>query len=558
MLEADTVRSLGVETPPELFGRRQIFTNETEITRDNVLKVLAEAIPVHMRNRQEEKYLEWYVRGRQPIRNRVKNVNAEINNKLVVNIANQIITFKTADFAGRPIQYVSRGNKKSVPNKIEKLNSMMISEGKQSKDIQLAYQMFTCGVGYRLVFHDSGREKAEFLDEAPFEINIPDSRNTFVVRLNDVTKRVMMGVTFVFKDGLEKGGIEYTVYTDNVTYTIEGSTETAFAIVREVRHNFGMVPMVEYPCDPLYMSPIEVVHDLLNAISLTQSNRLDGVEQFIQAIMVFEGVNITREQFLELKDLGALKLPPSTDGHSSRVYYLNEQLDQSQTQTLVDDMYQTVLQIVGMPSQGNANTSDSSNNGAMIMKNGWWHAEARALETEGMWKSAETDFLKIVLKICQQTNTLSGLSISDVEPKFHRKFYEDLLTRTQSFSTLRSAQMPAIQAFKFSHLSDDPESDAILFDKYQEERAQALDAAAGIGGSVGSAPSGTTEYSDDDNSQDDTQAMSGSLTGTGHPQGKTAICPVCHRTFFKRTNNQVYDRAECRRKAKASGAYDQR
>ena len=70
MLEADTVRSLGVETPPELFGRRQIFTNETEITRDNVLKVLAEAIPVHMRNRQEEKYLEWYVRGRQPIRNR--------------------------------------------------------------------------------------------------------------------------------------------------------------------------------------------------------------------------------------------------------------------------------------------------------------------------------------------------------------------------------------------------------------------------------------------------------------------------------------------------------
>lgn len=558
MLEADTVRSLGVETPPELFGRRQIFTNETEITRDNVLKVLAEAIPVHMRNRQEEKYLEWYVRGRQPIRNRVKNVNAEINNKLVVNIANQIITFKTADFAGRPIQYVSRGNKKSVPNKIEKLNSMMISEGKQSKDIQLAYQMFTCGVGYRLVFHDRGRESAEFLDEAPFEINIPDSRNTFVVRLNDVTKRIMMGVTFVFKDGLEKGGIEYTVYTDNVTYTIDGSAETASAIVKEVRHNFGMVPMVEYPCDPLYMSPIEVVHDLLNAISLTQSNRLDGVEQFIQAIMVFEGVNITREQFLELKDLGALKLPPSTDGHSSRVYYLNEQLDQSQTQTLVDDMYQTVLQIVGMPSQGNANTSDSSNNGAMIMKNGWWHAEARALETEGMWKSAETDFLKIVLKICQQTNTLSGLSISDVEPKFHRKFYEDLLTRTQSFSTLRSAQMPAIQAFKFSHLSDDPESDAILFDKYQEERAQALDAAAGISGSVGSAPSGTTEYSDDDNSQDDTQAMSGSLTGTGHPQGKTAVCPVCHRTFFKRTNNQVYDRAECRRKAKASGAYDQR
>ena len=559
MLEADTVRSAGVHTPPTLFGRRQIFTSETEITRDNVLQVLSKALGTHMLNRAEEKYLEWYVRGKQPILQRVKAVNNEINNKVVVNIANQIVTFKTAEFAGEPIQYISRGNKKSVPRKIEQLNNMMLTEGKQSDDMELAFWMFTCGVGYRLVVHDwrNGADRDD-LDEAPFAIYVPNPQNTFVVRVNDVTKRVVMGVTFVYTDSADKGGIRYTVYTENEVFTIDGALDRADSIVDETRHNFGMVPMIEYPCNALYMSPIEVVHDMLNAISLTQSNRLDGIEQFIQAIMVFEGVDISREQFLELKDLGALKLPPSMDGHSSRVYYLNEQLDQSQTQTLVDDMYQTVLQIVGMPSQGNANTSDSSNNGAIIMKNGWWNAEARALETEGMWKKAETNFLKVVLKICRQNNLLTGLAVSDLEPKFGRRSYEDLLTRTQSFSTLRSAQMPAVQAFKFSHLSKDPESDALLFDAYQEERAKELDNMAGAGGSVGNATSGTTEYSDDDESQDESQAASGSLTGTGHPQGKTSVCPVCHRTFFKRTNNQVYDRAECRRKAKAGGAYDQR
>ena len=559
MLEADTVRSAGVHTPPTLFGRRQIFTSETEITRDNVLQVLSKALGTHMLNRAEEKYLEWYVRGKQPILQRVKAVNNEINNKVVVNIANQIVTFKTAEFAGEPIQYISRGNKKSVPRKIEQLNNMMLTEGKQSDDMELAFWMFTCGVGYRLVVHDwrNGADKDD-MDEAPFAIYVPNPQNTFVVRVNDVTKRVVMGVTFVYTDSADKGGIRYTVYTENEVFTIDGALDRADSIVDETRHNFGMVPMIEYPCNALYMSPIEVVHDMLNAISLTQSNRLDGIEQFIQAIMVFEGVDISREQFLELKDLGALKLPPSMDGHSSRVYYLNEQLDQSQTQTLVDDMYQTVLQIVGMPSQGNANTSDSSNNGAIIMKNGWWNAEARALETEGMWKKAETNFLKVVLKICRQNNLLTGLAVSDLEPKFGRRSYEDLLTRTQSFSTLRSAQMPAVQAFKFSHLSKDPESDALLFDAYQEERAKELDSMAVAGGSVGNAPSGTTEYSDDDESQDESQAASGSLTGTGHPQGKTSVCPVCHRTFFKRTNNQVYDRAECRRKAKAGGAYDQR
>lgn len=555
-LEADTIRSDGITKPSSLFGRRQIFTDETEITRENVLSVLSKALAVHQRNRMEEKYLEWYVRGDQPIRSRVKEVNSNINNKVVVNIANQIVTFKTAEFAGEPIQYVSRGRKKSVPKKIEQLNSMMLSEKKQSKDMELAYMMFTCGVGYRLVTHDAHGMADELYDEAPFEIYVPNPQNTFVVRLNDVSKRVVMGVTYVNKIGSNDGGIRYTVYTDNVTYTIDGNLERASAIVNEVHHNFGMVPMIEYPCNPLYMSPIEVVHDLLNAISLTQSNRLDGIEQFIQAIIVFEGVDITRDQFLELKDLGALKLPPSTDGHTSRVYYLNEQLDQSQTQTLVDDMYQTVLQIVGMPSQGNANTSDSSNNGAIIMKNGWWNAEARALETEGMWKAAETEFLKVVLKICQQTETLTGLVVSDLEPKFGRRSYEDLLTKTQSFSTLRSAQMPAIQAFKFSRLSKDPESDAMVFDAYQEERAKQLDDANGVdasGGGGGVSGGSVTSFGD---SVDDKQAYSGSITGTGHPEGKTAVCPVCHRTFVKRTNNQVYDRTVCRNKAKNSGAYD--
>ena len=560
VLEADTIRSNGGIVPPQLFGRRQIFTSERYVTKDNVLSILTNALAVHARNRVEEKYLEAYVRGDQPVRHRVKNVNSEINNKVVVNIANQIVTFKTAEFAGEPIQYVSRGMKKSVPKKIKDLNSMMLTEGKQSKDMKLAYHMFTNGVAYRLVTHDS-RPSTELYDEAPFEIHIPDPKNTFMVRLNDVTKRPVMAVTYVYKDGLESGGVQYTVYTEDATYTIEGGLTEANAVISEVRHNFGLIPMIEYPCNPLYMSPVEVVHDLLNAISLTQSNRLDGIEQFIQAIMVFEGVDITREQFLELKDLGALKLPPTADGRPSRVYYLNEQLDQSQTQTLVDDMYQTVLQIVGMPSQGNANTSDSSNNGAIIMKNGWWNAEARSLETEGMWKEAETEFLKVVLRICNQTNTLTGLSVSDLEPKFGRRSYEDLLTKTQSFSSLISSQVPPIQAFKFSRLSKDPEADALMYEAYQEERAEKLDQMAGVGGvsvgggggsvSVGSSEASYAEAEDDDGSEAD----SGSVHGTGHPNGRTAVCPVCGRSFFKRTNNQVFDRAECRRKAKAGGRY---
>ena len=460
---------------PELHGRRRITCSDRVITRGNVLKVLNDALSVHQKNRSEIVYLEKYLRGVQPILDRVKAVNGDICNRVVVNLASQIEAFKVANFAGEAIQYVSRGSNENTPGLVEKLNSMMLSEGKPSKDMELAHSMFTCGVGYRLVTRDKAVsyaqavESGDLFDEAPFEIYIPEAKNTFVVRLNDVTKRVVMGVTYVFKDDAHTK-VEYTVYTENEVYTIEGNQMKVGKITSIVRHNFGMVPLIEYPCNPVYMGAFEVVLPLLDAYNLVTSDRLDGIEQFIQALMVFEGVDITREQFLELKDLGAIKLPPSVDGRSSKVYYLNEQLDQQQTQTLIDNLYDRILQIVGMPSQGNANTSDSSNNGAMVIKSGQWDAQARILETQGMWKASDTEFLKAVLKICREANAIDGLKVSDVEPKFGIHNYEDRLVKTQSFTTLIAAGCPPLQAFTLSGISKDPEADAMAYEAYAESQ----------------------------------------------------------------------------------------
>lgn len=467
VIGSDNVNTGSVGAPRNLHGRSQVFTNERNITTRNVLAELNKALPVHQRNREDEVYLEKYLRGIQPILARTKKFNDYVNNRIVVNIANEIVTFKTAEFAGEPIQYVSRGEKKSVPRKIERLNSMMISEGKQSKDMDLAYKMFTNGVAYRLVLNEKAEKavRGDLFDEAPYEIYTPDPRNTFVVRLNDVTKRVIMGVTYVYLTDTE---VQYTVYTENECFTLTGTNLRASKLVGRTVHNLGMVPLIEYPCNSIFMGAFETVLPLLDAINTTQSNRLDGVEQFVQAIMVFEGVDITSDQLVELKEMGAIKLP------SGKVYYLNEQLDQNQTQTLIDDMYQTVLQIVGMPSQANGNTSDSSNNGAVILKNGWWSAEARALETEGMWRQSETEFLKIVLKICSDANVLTGLSLSDVECKFSRRSYQDLMTKTQSFSTLLAAGVPPIQAYTISGMVSDPEACAIQYDEYNKEREEAL------------------------------------------------------------------------------------
>ena len=570
-LEAyDTTVRVGADKDlsKELHGRRQIFTGEREITRENVIDVLQKALSVHRLNRAEIIFLKKYERGIQPILERKKKYNAEINNKIVVNIANEIITFKEAEFAGEPIQYVSRrGNKgvddpnRDIPEKVSQINDMMLAEGKQTLDLTLAHNMFIAGVAYRLVYHDNSRKAIpEYLDEAPFEIAIPDVENTFVVRYNDAKKDVVMGVTYVYKDP-PNNKAEYTVYTPNVTYTIEGlplsTTAGGLEITDEVHHNFGQVSLIEYPCNPDYMGAFEPVVPLLDAINLTQSNRLDGIEQFIQALMVFDGVDIERDDIAKLKDLGAISLPPTPGqgGGGKKLYYLNEQLDQSQTQTLVNSMEQIVLKIVGMPSQGDASTGDSSNNGAVILKNGWWHAESRALQTQTMWKKAETDFLKVVLKICADTNTLTGLKISDLEPRFWRQSYEDLLVKTQSFATLRSAGMPAIQAFKFSHLSRDPESDAIVYDDYQTMLAEELDRLNGVGEGGEELPL----QEDDTTNPVSAEGIKAQAEGDeSQPQkseggkGTWAQCPVCGRKFIKKESNQVYDSLSCANRGRRS------
>ena len=555
-----------LELSQNLRGRRQIYSSVAEITDDNVVEVLLKALPIHLMNRREIVFLKKYERGQQPILLRTKQYNAEINNRVVVNIANEIVTFKTSEFAGEPILYVSRGSgqreqsgkQSPVPDKVARINSMMVSEGKQTKDLKLAHEMFTCGVGYRLGFHDSGREKAEYLDEAPFEMYIPDTENTFVVRRSDVTKRVLMGVTYVYTNP-PSNEVEYTVYAPNVTYTITGTTdqngggELEIDEARTVRHNFGMVSLIEYPCNPNYMGAFEPVVPLLDAINLTESNRLDGIEQFIQALMVFDGVDITREDFLELKDLGAIKLPATQNGSGGKkLYYLNEQLDQSQTQTLVNDMYKTILQIVGMPSQGDGNTSDSSNNGAMILKNGWWHAEARMLETQSMWKEAEIAFLKFVLKVCSDVNELNDLKVSDLEPRFWRQSYEDLLVKTQSFSTLRTSGMPAIQAFTFSHLSRDPESDAIVYDEYQERLAAELDRLNGVSEGLPLDEDETVNPASPEGVMAQAESEEAGASGgkSGDAKGQWAICSVCGKRFQKREGNQVYDSIACANKAR--------
>lgn len=449
-----------VEPYLHLNGRRVILTDETEVNIGNVVQILRKALPYHWKNRSEISYLWSYYKGRQPILNRVKEVRPEITNKIVENRANEIVSFKSGYLMGEPLQYVSRGNAENIADAINQLNEFVFAEEKPAKDKELADMFHICGTSFRMVLPD---EMAGEDDESPFEIYTLDPRNTFVVYNNGLGNKPILGVKYVVD---ENGVVHYSCYSDHEYFEIVESK-----VVSYDTHILGEIPIIEYPLNMARIGAFELVIPLLDAINLTDSNRLDGVEQFIQALMLFHNVDISSEDFDELRERGAIKFKDIDPQLKAEINYLVSNLNQGETQTLVDHMYQTVLTICGMPNRnGGSSTSDTGS--AVIMRDGWSAAEARAKDSELMFKKSERIFLKVVLNICRTLADMD-LKVCNVEIRFTRRNYENILQKAQVLDLmLKNNKIHPRLAFEHCGLFVDSDLAYTLSAEYAEEQEQ--------------------------------------------------------------------------------------
>lgn len=440
-----------------LHGRRMIKTDATEVTIDNVVTILRKALPYHWKNRSEIQYLWAYYKGKQPVLNREKQVRPEITNKIVENRANEIVSFKSGYLMGEPLQYVSRGNGENLADAINQLNEFVFAEEKSAKDKELADWFHICGTSFRMILPDEEGEE----DDSPFEIYTLDPRNTFVVYNNGLGNKPILGVKYVVD---ENGVVHYSCYSKYEYFEIVESK-----IVNVQPHILGDIPIIEYPLNLARIGAFELVIPLLDAINLTDSNRLDGVEQFIQALMLFHNVDISSDDYQKLREEGAIKFKDIDPQLKAEISYLISSLNQGETQTLVDHMYQTVLTICGMPNRnGGSSTSDTGS--AVIMRDGWSAAEARAKDSELMFKKSERRFLRLVLNIC---HTLVGmdLKVSNIEIRFTRRNYENILQKAQVLDLmLKNNKIHPRLAFEHCGLFVDSDLAYTLSAEYAEEQ----------------------------------------------------------------------------------------
>ena len=432
------------------FGRMPIFTRFETIDESNVIQVIGETFPLFRLQRMQVRHLFDYYRGNQRVLSRKKKVREDITNRIVVNHANEIVSFKVSYLLAEPIKYVIR-SENDVAKEVNELNEFMYAESKETKDKELADWFNISGIGYRMVLPRATYEKDG--DDAPFELYTLAPDTAYVIRSGRLGNPVIAGV-YVIMQRDDKGMTHEIacVYTDTQYFEIDMRSPLN---VRKVDANpLGAVPIFEYVNNKARLGAFEIVETMLDAINALESNRLDATEQAVQALLMFKNCEVDEEGFAKLKELGAVNVK-APQGVDADIKPIVTDMKQSDQQVLLDSLYKTVLSIVGLPAMAE-NVNNSSNNGAAFMNSGWYAADARAKDSEKLWRASETEFLKLALKICKDFGALPKLKLRDFYPKFTRRNYEDILSKSQTLVNMLSSGIHPQYAIEQSGLFYDP------------------------------------------------------------------------------------------------------
>lgn len=430
------------------FGRRVIYTKKSKITSNNIVEELNKALTIHRQNAVEINYLDRYYRGDQPIIYRKKINRPDVNNKLVVNLAYELVERKTADICAEPIQYVLRGTDDKKSQEITELNVTMDSESKQEVDIDICRWRSICGTAYRFIGNDNGN--GDLLDESDFALFSENPMYTFVVYYSNNRPAFSCQISEDDEDRTV-----YFCYTNREWFRIVDGK-----IIDSGINGNGAIPVVEYPNNSRRLSDIEITLPITDAINVLQSDRVNGIEQFVSAWIKFVNCEIDKKTFEEMRLQGALVVKSNNgDSNKADVDVMTNELNQTEGQVVFDDLFERFLSIQGLANRSNNNSGGDTGN-AVELRNGHYDAGLRTAINEPILKKSERMSLKIILNRLRIKRGFT-LMPSDIEIHINHNKLDNLLTKSEALKLLLEAGVNYKRAIKTVDLFSDSEAVAL-------------------------------------------------------------------------------------------------
>lgn len=421
-----------------LSGRTKIMTGykSDEVTEiEDVLQILKDTMPEHLINAGDINYLINYKRGRQPILSREKDIRPEISNNVVINHAQMITRTAVGYFLGTPIQYIQAGGGQNK-EAIDRLNRYVAFEDKASVDKEIGEFQSITGTAYRIIYTDG-----IYKDEVPFEDKALHPATTYVVYENTIAEKPVAGITYYeyvdTKNNREgkmcyvytETGVWELLYTDNIVGVGDLLKEPKFT-----PYKIGGIPIIEYPNNMWRIGDWELCIGLMDAINLLDTNRLDDIDQLVQSLLVFVNAEMDEKVYDEMRKKGVVMLKNTTQ-HKSEVQTIQNSLDQSGMNLFAEEMEDLLYALIGIPNRNNRQGGGADTGQAVELRDGWADLEVLARNKELTFKRSEKKALRIILNIINNKEDL-GITLLDVDIKFSRNKTNNLLVKSQSFSTL--------------------------------------------------------------------------------------------------------------------------
>lgn len=439
------------------YGRKIAYTNVEMITAKNVVKVIGSCIGAFYWNKTAIKYLWDYYKGDQPVLYRTKLSNEEILNKVVENHAYEIVQFKVGQTYGEPIQFISRKDDETINKSVDMLNDFMADANKQEKDIKAGEWQSATGTSFKAIQpKDNG--------DIPFRIVAPTPMNTFVI-YNENTEEPILAV----QELKDLDGNHYKMaFSETMSFRIENSN-----VVETKLHTYGQIPIVEFPNNHERISDIELVIGMLDAINNMQSNRMDGVEQFVQYWVKFINCDIDKETFEQMKMSHALAVKSNNKDNKADVEIMTQELNQTQCQVAKEDLWDNTLSILAIPNkQGN---TGGDTQGAVELRNGWDFSKTRAKLKDPVVKTAEKRLAMVVLNVLRLAGKDLKLSIRDFDVQINHSPQDNMYTKAQTLTVLLQSGIHPLVAIKTVGLWGDAEKTFLLSKPYIDNIYKTID-----------------------------------------------------------------------------------
>ncbi len=450
-------------------GRRVLWTDEPEITYENVIDVLRDVLPDHEANATMIQSLLDYDAGNQPIvRKKKKTYRPDIDCECNDNVAHQISEFWTGYGWGNAITLVQNGDGKEqyVADAISELNKQYDLVKIRSKTQELGRFVEIDSVCY--VYIDTNMDWKE--GKSYFTLDVLDPRTSFVVRSNYYPdKRAMIGVTY----RCDKHGKKYyTCFTKDARYEIAEWQHTK----RSGEMNpLGYIPVIEYIRSYDRMGVWEHQVSEMNNLNLLISDFTNDVEQNTQAVWHTNDVDFPVEEEIVDNEDGTqttvenVRKPKSgewmqtytaPDGKTPIVEPLTIDYDYTGMLSNIQYRRDKILEKCNVP----LTNSNASNMTGVATSNasGWDHAEAAASKQQMITESCKLDEIEVVLAAIAinpnlpADSPLRKLTLADIEVNIKRQKLYELSTKVNSIATLINTGFDGGKVLNAIPVFDDP------------------------------------------------------------------------------------------------------